>query len=187
MRPQNGRLAWCGDKSATWSIPGEFVPAIQADVPADQALRLHRGRNTISTGDIEMRISAISIPLLVAFALPESLPSQAGMPIMRSVEPASGRIGDVLVITGENLGPESVAALYLTDGKTDVKVPIIEQTATSIRFRIPPEAIPGRLALMVLTRDKPPRLIEEPVKITVEAGTSSSKIPASGNETIRLR
>ena len=45
------------------------------------------------------------------------------MPMMRSVEPTSGKIGDVLVIEGENLGQDSVAALYVTDGKTDIKVP----------------------------------------------------------------
>jgi hypothetical protein len=134
-----------------------------------------------------MRISAISIPLLVAFVLPASLRPQAGMPMMRSVEPGSVKTGDVVAIEGENLSQENVAALYLTDGKTDIKVSIIEQTATSIKFRIPSEAKPGRLALMVLTKDKPPRLIEEPVKITVEPETTGSTIAASGKETIRLR
>jgi hypothetical protein len=95
-----------------------------------------------------MRISAISILLLVAIALPASLPSQAGMPLMRSVEPASGKAGDVVVVEGENLGQENVAAVYLTDGQADIKVQIIEQTATSIKFRIPPETKPGRLALV---------------------------------------
>jgi hypothetical protein len=134
-----------------------------------------------------MRISAISIPLLFALAQPAGLSPQAGMPMMRSVEPTSGKIGDVLVIQGENLGQESVAGLYLTDGKIDIKAPIIEQTATSIKFRIPSEAKPGRLALMVLTKDKPPRLIEEPVKITVEPETISSTIRPPGNEIIGLR
>jgi hypothetical protein len=95
------------------------------------------------------------------------------MPMMRSVEPASGKIGDVLVIEGENLGRDSVAGLYLTDGKTDVKVAIVEQTVTSIKFRIPPEAKPGRLAFLVLTKDKPPRLIEEPVKVMIEPEPTS--------------
>jgi hypothetical protein len=93
--------------------------------------------------------------------------------MMSSVDPGSGRVGDVLVIQGVNLGPESVAALYLTDDKGDVKVTIIQQTASSIRFKIPPEAKPGRFALMVLTSGKEPRLIEEPVKITVEPETTS--------------
>ena len=132
-----------------------------------------------------MRISAISIPFLIALALPAGLPFQARMPMMRSVDPASGKKGDVLVIEGENLGQESVAALYLTDGEIDVKVPIIEQTAESIKFRIPSEAKPGRIALMVLTKDKPPRLIEQPVKITVEPETTSSISAAPDWERIR--
>jgi hypothetical protein len=127
-----------------------------------------------------MQISVISISLLIALAPPPTPPVQPAMPMIRSAEPESGRVGDVLAVQGENLGQENVAALYLTDGKTDIKVPIIEQTATSIRFRIPPEAKPGRLAVMVLTRDKPSRLIEEPVKITVEPETTSSRTPASG-------
>jgi uncharacterized membrane protein len=72
-----------------------------------------------------------------------------------------------------------VAALYLTDGKNDIKVPIIEQTATSIKFRIPPEAQPGRFALMVLTKGKEAKFIEEPVKITIELETTGLTIPSS--------
>lgn len=121
-----------------------------------------------------MRLSALSIPLLVALAQPADLRSQTEMPTMSSVEPASGKVGAVLVIQGTNLNRDNVAALYLTDGRTDIKVSIIEQTATSITFRIPPEAKPGRLALMVLTKGKDPKLIEEPVKVTIEPETASS-------------
>jgi hypothetical protein len=126
-----------------------------------------------------MRKSAILIPLLLGFALPGVPASQSGMPSMRSVEPAFGKAGDVLAIQGENLGTDRVAGLYMTDGTTDIKTTIIEQTANLIRFRIPPEAKPGRLALMVLTRDDPPRLIEEPVKITVEPDTTDSTLRRS--------
>ena len=120
-----------------------------------------------------MGVFALSIPLLVAFVLPAGSPPQAPMPVMTSVEPASGRVGDVLVVRGESLGPERVAALYLTDGKADIKVQIIEQTASTIRFKIPPEAKPGRMALMVLTREVDPKLIEQPVKITIESDTTN--------------
>ena len=118
-----------------------------------------------------MGLSLLSIPLLVAVALQANPQPPSGMPLMSSVEPASGRIGDVLAIQGANLGQDSVAALYLTDGKTDVKLLIIEQTSTSIRFRIPPEAKPGRFSLMVLTKGKEPKLIEQPVKVSVEGET----------------
>jgi len=121
-----------------------------------------------------MRISALSIPLLAALILPPGVHAQADMPAMSSVTPASGRVGDVMVVQGTNLDRDNVAALYLTDGQTDVKVPIIEQTATSIKFKIPPEAKPGRLSLMVLSKGTDPKLIQEPVKITVESDTTDS-------------
>ena len=116
---------------------------------------------------------ALSIPLLLVFAVPAgSPPVQGSMFIMSSVEPASGRVGDVLAIHGDNLGSDNVAALYLTDGKVDIKVPVIEQTATKLRFKIPPEAKPGRLGLMVLTKEAAPKLIEQPVKVTIESDTT---------------
>ena len=121
-----------------------------------------------------MRNSVISIPLLLALAVPVSPAFQPSVPMLRSAEPASGRVGDEVLLRGENLGRNSVAAVYLTDGTTDVKVSILEQTATSIRFRIPPEAKPGRLGVLVLTKDKEPRLIEEPVKITIEPETTTA-------------
>ena len=118
-----------------------------------------------------MRISLLSIPLYFALAVPA--PSQPAFPIINSVEPSSGKAGDVLDVQGENLGQDNVAALYLTDGTADTKVVIVEQTAKTIKFRIPREAKPGRLALMVLTKGKDPRLIEEPVKVTIEAETGT--------------
>ena len=128
-----------------------------------------------------MRISLLSIPLLIALA-PANLQSQDGMPLISSVEPASGKVGDVLSIQGANLGQDNVAALYLTDGNTDLKVVMIEQTSTSIKFRIPSEAKPGRFAPVVLTKGKNPRLIEQPVKMTVEPETAASMISSPRDE-----
>lgn len=120
-----------------------------------------------------MRLSALSIPLLIALALPANPQAPGGMPMATSVDPGVGRVGDLLVIQGINLDRANVAALYLTDGSVDIKVAIVEQTATSITFKIPPEAKPGRFALMVLTTGKAPKLIEEPVKLTVEPATTA--------------
>jgi hypothetical protein len=118
---------------------------------------------------IKMRISFLSILLLLILVLPATPQTPSGMPLMRSVEPGSGRVGDVLTAQGANLGPDDVAVLYLTDGKIDLKATIIDQTSTSITFRIPPEAKPGRFALMVLTiRGNDRKLIEQPVRIVVE-------------------
>jgi hypothetical protein len=115
---------------------------------------------------IEMKISLLSIVLLLAVAIPAL--AQPGTPMLTAVEPASGKVGDVFVVQGNNIDEAHVAALYLTDGKNDVKVLITERTATSIKFQVPPEAKAGRFALMVLTTGKDARYIEEPVKITLE-------------------
>lgn len=111
----------------------------------------------------------LSLPLTVLVAaLAISLAAQAPMPRLQSVEPATGKAGDSLSATGENLEKAKVAELYLTDGKNDLKVPITEQNPTSIKFTVPKTAKPGRFALMILTAGKDPKLIEQPVKVTVE-------------------
>jgi hypothetical protein len=93
--------------------------------------------------------------------------SQQVMPRMTSVEPTSAKKGDVVAVTGENLDKDAVAKVYLTDGKNDTVVEVTEQSATSIKFKIP-AAKAGRLALMVLTTGKEPKYIEQPVKVTIE-------------------
>jgi hypothetical protein len=92
---------------------------------------------------------------------------QPAMPRMVSVDPGNGKVGDVLVVSGENLAKLSVAKVYLTDGTHDLEVVITEQTDTAIKFKIPAKAT-GRLALMVLTAGKDAKLIEQPVKIQID-------------------
>ena len=94
--------------------------------------------------------------------------AQTAMPRMASVEPQNGKVGDVIAVSGENLQKDSVSKVFLTDGTNDVAVDMTEQTATSIKFKIPAKAKPGRVALMVLTAGKEPKLIEQPVKVTVD-------------------
>jgi hypothetical protein len=93
---------------------------------------------------------------------------QEAMPRMTTVEPGNGKVGDELVVTGENLGKPGVAKLYLTDGKNDTEVTVTDQAATAIKFKIPAGAKPGRFSLMILTGGKEPKYIEQPVKVTVE-------------------
>jgi hypothetical protein len=92
---------------------------------------------------------------------------QSAMPRMVSAEPQNGKTGDVVVITGENLEKPNVSKVYLTDGTHDTVVEITEQSGTSIKIKIPAKAT-GRLSLMVLTGGKDAKLIEQPVKITID-------------------
>lgn len=115
-----------------------------------------------------MKISFLSILLLIVLAIPVS--SQAPrMAWMTSVEPDSGKAGDILTVHGSRLDKENVAALYMTNGEVDIKVMILEQSADQIRFRIPPEANPGRFSLMVLVgKGDDQKLLEQPIRVTVE-------------------
>ena len=116
-----------------------------------------------------MRKSSLAIAVFIALAVPAVLAAQAALPQMQNVDPASAKAGDVVTVTGENLGQSIVAALYLTNGKDDFKAEITEQTSTSIKFKVPSAVKTGRLALMVLTKGKEPKLIEEPVKVLIES------------------
>lgn len=87
-------------------------------------------------------------------------------PSVESVDPPDGKIGTVITATGLNLTKASVAKLYLTDNTNDLQVDVTEQTATSIKFKIPDKAT-GRMNLMILTSDKEPKLMVLPVKVTV--------------------
>jgi hypothetical protein len=117
-----------------------------------------------------MRLSLFTIPLLFALSLPGAPPgSESRMPMMTSVEPASGASGDILTVQGANLGKDDVAAVFLTDGNNDLKAIIVDQTSTSLKLKVPAEAKAGRFALMVQTTGKDSRLIEEPVKVTIES------------------
>ena len=110
-----------------------------------------------------MKISFV-VPLLL---LASGLWAQEVMPRMSSVEPLSGKTGDVVAVTGENLEKANVTKVYLTNGKDDFECVVTDQTATALKVKIPAKAT-GRLALMILTGGKEPKLIEQPVKITIE-------------------
>ena len=112
-----------------------------------------------------MKLSFIT--LLAALAA-IALYAQQAMPRMTGIEPDSAKVGDVLTVSGEHLGKGEVVELYLTDGKKDTKVQMTEQGPTAIKFKVPDKAGAGRFALMVLTGGKEPKLIEQPVKVTIE-------------------
>src|SRR5689334_22496800 len=116
-----------------------------------------------------MRKSSLALAVFIALAGSAVLAAQAKLPQMQSVDPVSAKAGDIVTATGENLDQSFVAALYLTNGKEDFKAEITEQTATSIKFKIPSIVKTGRLAVMVLTKGKEPKLIEEPVKVLIES------------------
>ena len=88
---------------------------------------------------------------------------------INSVDPLTAKVGDVVSAQGEGLGAAAVDELYLTTGTEDVKVEIVEQNDKMIKFKVPAGVKSGRWTLMIhLKSGTGPRLIEEPVKLTVQ-------------------
>jgi hypothetical protein len=61
-----------------------------------------------------------------------------------------------------------VSDVFLTNGETDIKVQILEQSASAIKFKVPEKAAAGRYNLMVMVVSVEPKLIEEPARLTVQ-------------------
>ena len=112
-----------------------------------------------------MKLSFVALAVVAALAV---VYAQQVMPRMSTVEPGNGKAGDVITVAGENLQKDAISKVYLTDGKIDTEVQIIKQTPTAIKFKIPTKTAAGRLALMVLTAGKDPKLMEQPVKVQIE-------------------
>ena len=110
----------------------------------------------------------LGLGLLIAVMAPPPTAAQAAFPRMQAVSPDTGTIGTILTVTGENLGNDTVKSVYLTDDKTDWKTEIVEQTSSEIKVKIPSNAKAGRFSLMILTGGAEPKLIVQPVKVTVE-------------------
>jgi len=89
-------------------------------------------------------------------------------PLMRAVTPETAKAGDAVTVTGEYLDKTRISAVYLTDGKSEIKLTILEQTETTVKVKIPDSVKPARLRLMVLTTGAEPQYLEQPVTLEIE-------------------
>ena len=116
------------------------------------------------------KLAAVALVLLGGVTLavrakdPEVLPT----PVMRAVTPETVKAGETATVAGDYLDKSRVADLFLTNAQGDIKVEILEQSVSSIKFRVPAKAAAGRYNLLVLLVDLEPKLIEEPARLTVE-------------------
>ncbi len=89
-----------------------------------------------------------------------------GQPRCTAVEPDTAKTGDTVNVTCENVNKSTVADMYLTDGKDDTKISVMEHTDDKIKFQVP-RIKPGRYHIAVLTANKA-SMIEQPIALTVE-------------------
>ena len=101
--------------------------------------------------------------LLACICAIGTLSGDTKSPRLTAVEPDNGKVGDVAIAKGENLDKDTVADLFLTDGKNDVKAEITERTADSLKFKIP-QIKAGRYRLMTANKTS---MIEQPVVFEV--------------------
>jgi len=117
---------------------------------------------------MRLSLSLLAALMVAIWAAPPAV-AQEPIPRCTSVEPMSGKVGTEIVVTGENLDKQYVAKLYLTDGQNDIEMVIKEQSPTTLKSVIPKGAKEGvRYRLMILTKGKEPKLIEQPVRFEVE-------------------
>lgn len=88
-----------------------------------------------------------------------------GSPSVTTVDPDTGKPGDIVTAKGANLAKANVAEVYLTDDKIDTKLEVVSQTDQEIKFKVPKLA-PGKYHFEVLTANRA-SLIEEPVIFTI--------------------
>lgn len=110
---------------------------------------------------------SFSLLLVLSLVIPALVFAAAGVPMMRSLDKDEAMRGDSVAVTGEHLGKENIAELYLTDGKNDIKLKITQQTDAAITFVIGKDVKFGRYSLMILTAGASPMFIEQPVKLNI--------------------
>jgi hypothetical protein len=107
----------------------------------------------------------VLVVLICVFAATD-LKAQS-MPMIRTVDPYSVKVGAEVVASGDNLGKEVVAEVYVGAGGKNTRVEVTSQTEKEIKFKIP-NVKPGAYRVLVLTKGAEPTIIEEPVKLMVE-------------------
>jgi hypothetical protein len=105
-----------------------------------------------------------TLSLFAAAVLLSPLLFAQGGAQITSVDPSSGKVNDSVTVTGQNLGKESVASIYLSDDKDDFQATIVEQSDEKIVMKVP-QVKSGSYHISVLAGKT---IIIKPIRFTVE-------------------
>jgi hypothetical protein len=75
--------------------------------------------------------------LLAATLFLTQLAFAQARPHVTAVDPQAGKASDNMTLMGENLGKDSVSAVYLSDDTTDHEAMVVEQAADKIVAKVP--------------------------------------------------
>lgn len=107
--------------------------------------------------------SFCTVLLLMALAVPVCLLAQ-GAPRLTGVEPASGKVGATITVTGENLGKGNVSAVFLSDANSDYKATVVDQGSDKITIKVPAVKA-GSYNISLQVRNE---IFIQPTRFTVE-------------------
>lgn len=109
-----------------------------------------------------LKMSFIAVFVLLCLA-----PRVGGQnsPKITAVAPATGKVNDSVTLTGENLGKDSVSAVFLSDDKDDYKATLVEQGSAKIILKVP-QVKSGGYNISIQEGDK---ILILPVRFTVQS------------------
>jgi IPT/TIG domain len=70
-----------------------------------------------------------------------------------AMDPTSGKVNDSVTVTGENLGKDNVAAVFLSDAQDDFKATLVDQADNKILMKVP-EVKAGDYNLSIQVKDR---------------------------------
>jgi hypothetical protein len=108
------------------------------------------------------KIGAIAGLLLLLCIAPRA--GGQSSPKITAVAPATGKVNDSVTLTGENLGKDSVSAVFLSNDKDDFKATLVEQGSAKIVLKVP-EVKSGGYNISIQEGDK---ILILPVHFTVQ-------------------
>jgi methionine-rich copper-binding protein CopC len=108
---------------------------------------------------------ALAVVSLILVA-PIVLRAQGAAPHISAVTPDNGKAEDSITITGDNLGKDKVAAVFLSDAKLDHKATVVDQEPTKIVIKVPDNLKPGHYNISV---QEGGAIYIQPVLFTVKA------------------
>ena len=112
----------------------------------------------VRQGASYLQVTAALLTLLVPLLFAQ------GSPRVTDVDPSSGRVNDTVTVAGENLGKDTVSAVFLSDDKTDYKATLLEQEEEKIVMKVP-HVRPGRYNISIQAGNA---IYIQPVRFTVQ-------------------
>jgi hypothetical protein len=123
---------------------------------------LHARSPRSLSGNPKIVFAALAILCAALLIAPHIFAQNA--PHVSGVDPESGKVSDNVTVSGDNLGKDSVAGVFLSDDKNDYKATLVNQAANKIVMKVP-EVKAGAYNVSIQVGDK---ILILPVKFKVE-------------------